>query len=792
MKYKSLVLCIVLALSMLPATIADEESPQEMFTLSGNVYDQEGNPAGMTSIKIESRESVWSSGGAYTLTDIPEGEYSVRAYFLENGHTAVYRQIYIDSDTALDWHVGKNWMTSKVHDSSGNIVDNPVLTNVKLVETDESVSLENGRSTIGPYAIGDYYTMRAYYGDIDHSTQYIHFKLQSGSMDNKLANDFEFHHGKNSLYGFLKDSSGSAMEEVTVSDGLQSVTTNNDGFYLLQNLQVGSQTSLTFTHGSSEVAPQINHTITTGESWLNQTATSEVNMPGNASFITQVQVIPINEPFMIRWQGGAYTEGYSLFMDGDQVLNNWPAPEYQFTPTETGNYEFSLIAVNVNGSTPTFQKLVLIVLPEQSDRDLWAVGMEWKYSIDYYPSATTREVTMTVVGKEPIEDSFGQSQETFLVRMNGPHYEDEEKSYRWVDSDNLLYVHTYWVDDPDSSSYFTEGTLGWNFTDSDGNQADLLSSNEDLNMHFNRTNVIGVPGHPNGYDDTSNIVTMTRDVELTTAAGTFMTTYICITDIDDGVKSWELWYNDTVRNWVKKIDRLPGSHSDYFVSELVSFDVPITPQFKTESSNFNVKDFQLEWAPFQGAISYELFEDGELIYSGDSTTITFEDKLDGSYDYQLKAIMSENYKITSEVKSINVEYVVPPVVVSLASPDSSQTETTNLLLDSDSSVIVSWNHIESPAYYSLVVQNGFISQEIYNGTSNTVTIDNLEEGLNRLRIVSVDTDGKVSEPSDSVFVTMEAGESVDDDSSSSNLPVLTIGVAVFFAFILLIPILRRT
>ena len=51
---------MVLALSMLPATIADEESPQEMFTLSGNVYDQEGNPAGMTSMKIESRESVWS------------------------------------------------------------------------------------------------------------------------------------------------------------------------------------------------------------------------------------------------------------------------------------------------------------------------------------------------------------------------------------------------------------------------------------------------------------------------------------------------------------------------------------------------------------------------------------------------------------------------------------------------------------------------------------------------------------------------------------------------------------
>ena len=59
MKYKSLVLCIVLAVSMLPASIADEapqEGPQEMFTLSGNIYDQEGNPAGMTSMQLE----IWA------------------------------------------------------------------------------------------------------------------------------------------------------------------------------------------------------------------------------------------------------------------------------------------------------------------------------------------------------------------------------------------------------------------------------------------------------------------------------------------------------------------------------------------------------------------------------------------------------------------------------------------------------------------------------------------------------------------------------------------------------------
>ena len=62
--------------------------------------------------------------------------------------------------------------------------------------------------------------------------------------------------------------------------------------------------------------------------------------------------------------------------------------------------------------------------------------------------------------------------------------------------------------------------------------------------------------------------------------------YICITDNNDGV-NLELWYNDTVRNWVKKIDRLPGSHSDSVIMEWTSFDVPVTPQFITEESNIS-------------------------------------------------------------------------------------------------------------------------------------------------------------------------------------------------------------
>ena len=118
-------------------------------------------------------------------------------------------------------------------------------------------------------------------------------------------------------------------------------------------------------------------------------------------------------------------------------------------------------------------------------------------------------------------------------------------------------------------------------------------------MHFNRTNIIGVPGHPNGYDDTINSINIDYGVEVTTSAGTFDTTHISIIDDNDQIISWELWYNSTVRNYVKIIDRLPGSHSEIVEYELTSFDVPLVPQFITEKSNLTDNDFIIEWANFQ-------------------------------------------------------------------------------------------------------------------------------------------------------------------------------------------------
>ena len=80
-------------------------------------------------------------------------------------------------------------------------------------------------------------------------------------------------------------------------------------------MDVGSEQTFTFMQGNSEVATPLIETITSGEGWMNATAEIEINLPSNVSFTTQVQTIPMS-PFTIEWQGGSYTDSYSLYEDG--------------------------------------------------------------------------------------------------------------------------------------------------------------------------------------------------------------------------------------------------------------------------------------------------------------------------------------------------------------------------------------------------------------------------------------------------------------------------------------------
>ena len=750
---RELTVVLLMLLPLLSGASLAQDSEQDLYGISGNVYDSEGDLAGATSIKVGSMNSIWSTDGSYSFDGIPPGEHTARAYFMNDGHTVVYRKISIQSDLEIDWHVDKNWVTFELEE---NEVYDPV--SVELIQTSESLQEYSNIGEFGPHEIGRYFTLLATYDDHNGSSQYIHFRMEAGSSSNPSPNHFQLSHGHNSIYGFLSDLDGNPEPGVTVRAGNKSSLTNSDGFYLLQNLEVGTTQNITAMVWGNELMQSIPVEITGDHGWTNLTATSNKNMPEFANFSTQIITSSL-EKVDIHWSGGNYTDYYSLYLNGDLVYRG-EQESYVFDPQEPGNYYFSVEASNSNGSKRNSQELRVVILPIQSDSDLWSTGMSWNYTILHTPYYQQNK-TYTTIGTESIHDAYGNLVEAYLLRISDEDYEEGEKAFRWVDKNNLMTTHTYWVDSPSVSSYYQEGFLGWEFTDSSGNSVNPLEyhAEDEINLHFNRTNIIGVPGHPNGYDDTTNKVQITQNYEIETIAGIFKTTYLRITDDNDGVVSWEMWYNETVRNWVKIIDRIPGSHSDVVSWELTSFEVPVTPQFITEDgSKITDDDFTIEWANFQGAGSYELTENGKLIYAGQDTNFSIKDKADGEYTYGLRAIMDTGTTIDGEMIVVRVSFVLhPPVFLT----DSHTIEGT--------SSEVSWSTVEGEVQYTvLVLYDDGTSSIAYEGNENSITVDVLEPGINRIRVMATLSDGVTSEYSDSIFITTP-----EETEGADNLPFQT-------------------
>ena len=764
----SLLTVFILLLSTFTAYSTTSEEDSQFYKISGNVFTFNGDKAGNTFVKLIPRDSVQTGNtGMYEITDVSSGEHTIRAYFLDNGHTTSYRKVFIEEDMVLDWYEGHNWITVEMFDSNGSYLDNSPMSTVRLVEANQSKSTVNGRLEFGPFEIGQYYTLMAYYGDIDHSTQFVHFR-----MEGSTPNDFDFRHGMNSKYGYITSSDGAAMSGITVSNGTFETQTNSDGFFIINGLEVGSTQQFTFKSGSIEVAPEQTVNISSGSGWMNISAPEKIRYPDPPNFITETQSIPLSMlPIEINWVGGSNTLFYTLNSNGEDVYEGF-SKSFIFDSDESGIFEFQIGATNINGTTNSTQKLLILVLPEQSSDDSWKPGMSWDYNIQYTPASVSPDpngvhsAKFTVLGKESVLDAYGNEKETFLLRKNDDYYMDKEKSYRWIDTQNLLPVKTYWEDDPSSSSYFTQGTMGWNFTDANGQPTTIFDiSSSSISLHFNRTNIIGVPGHPNGYDDTTNTVIITEDVMVSTPAGEFLTTHISIVDDKDGIVSWELWYNDTVKNWVKRIDRLPGSHAEKVEFTLSGYDLPLTPKFITEDGiSLDTNDYTVEWSPFQGAISYRLTQNGELVYNGNGTNFSFENQSDGQYIYELYAVLPSEATLKSDSINMTISFIPPVPTITTAS----QTIDSSIVLN------LTWEYFENVRWYSVVVEdvNGQ-KTEIYNGTNNFTGVKNLEEGQNRVRVQALLSNGLLSGFSDSIFIVVESKA-----EEASTLSIISVVAAI--------------
>ena len=774
MKLKSASIAILLMAVVLFPAVNSEENETENYSFSGNVYTNDGFPANLTSIKFNSMQSIWSSEGTYDYGAVPSGIHTARAYFMNDGHTVVYRKVLVDSDTSLDWYEGKNWATFKLLDEQGMPVSGESDAAVEILETGESLTLHGVISELGPYDIGAYYNIRVDHGTDSGPHQHVHFRMEPGSSSNPWPNDFEFRPGHNSKYGYLLNPMGAPVTGAMVSIGSTSTVTNDDGFFLLQNLEIGVIETLVAQQWGIEITDPVSVEVSAGEGWFNLTSTLEPRMPVPADFTTQITTTAM-EPVEIAWETGLHTDFTSLYMNGDLVYKG-NRESFLFEPTEPGTHVFQLESFNSNGSILGDRSLQVVVLPPQSASDLWSSGMSWSYHIISTPEYHQNK-TYTAIGTEIVEDAFGEDLDTYVLRVTDEAYGEGEKAFRWVDSENLLNVKTFWSDAPESSSYYQQGHLGWRFS-YNGLTANLLSGSHPDSLHFNRTNIIGVPGHPNGYDDTLNTVQITEGVEITTPAGLFTTTYISITDDSDGVVSWELWYNSTVRNYVRIIDRIPGSHSDSVIYDLTSFDVPTAPSFLTETNKlFHTDSYVIQWADYQGASSYDLYENGDLIYTGEETNFRTHDREDGSYAYEISATMPSGEVVQGEGVDIEVLFILQPPEFTL--PEETITHTS----DVSGGILVEWSVMtaqeetvlesqcgvniqcqtevdsrlmEEISWFQVTAEKDGVTEVLYRGPDNTMIFSEEESGQYRIRVQAhIDSRGSTSEYSDSIFIIVD-------------------------------------
>ena len=398
-KMKALTLAFLmlgsLTLSMVSAEDGDGSATH---TLSGTVYDSQGNIADQTYVKVVPMASVLSNttDGSYEFTGISTGLHAARAYFMNNGHTVSYRALYMDSDLTLDWVEGSNWVTMQFEDVNGNSLDfDNSNVSVTLLETGEQVSFDSPLLEFNLNPLNQYYTLKTVFDSVEDDAQYLHFRMNQGNgVDDMMPNHFVVQQSTSNLYGYVYGTDGLPLTETTISSSTHSAKTNSDGFYRFDNLVLGSNHTFSFEKSGDVPLPSHTVTIDSASGWMNFTATQSFEYPGPAQFTESEKTIGM-EPYTIQWLAGNLTNSYHLYSDGE-LLYTGVNTYYEFTPESQGSYEFTLVSFNPNGSTESPDSLLLIALGDETGEDLWSVGMSWEYKLTYMPMHE-QNVTITAL-----------------------------------------------------------------------------------------------------------------------------------------------------------------------------------------------------------------------------------------------------------------------------------------------------------------------------------------------------------------------------------------------------------
>lgn len=390
----------------------------------------------------------------------------------------------------------------------------------------------------------------------------------------------------------------------------------------------------------------------------------------------------------------------------------------------------------------------------------WAPGMYWTF--DYTEGTATEELNMTVLGTEVLTNLTGAPVTAYKVKEDRSS-DPDGRYYSWYDVSTLDIVAKYL----DNGANTMAVNITWTY---DGGPRPYEVGDE-LPVLYKRNSVISAMPMPvpRSYPSTYEVVGLEW---VTVPAGTFLCYNVTITDNSNGQVNWNYYYNETANHWVKMIDNRPAvlSMSVSSVSyELTAYGVAEEPVFITEGGERSVRSYEVDWADYDGAVEYVLYENGEEVYRGAATSYEAASRQDGSYEYVVEAVLSSGMCVSSGTLEIVVDYVVP---VPHFTTEAGTVEGGELT--------VSWTAVEGADRYILLVENGEEWEEAYNGTETSFTFTDLAEGSYRYRVQAVDGD-KVSELSSSLLMTVEGAKK---DISGEEMAVLVLSLAIGAAVII--------
>jgi hypothetical protein len=390
--------------------------------------------------------------------------------------------------------------------------------------------------------------------------------------------------------------------------------------------------------------------------------------------------------------------------------------------------------------------------------DLWLPGMEWNFFVEYTSGGKIEydNMTMTVLLKEKIQDNKGVIHESYKMLREWEN-EPETFSYFWYETENLDKIASY----TDYGTTNSRITYAWDYSSA----PKPFTIGEEIDLDFNATINVSVPGHPLIKRASSNIFKVEGLEKINLPFGTFDCYNITITDKDDGIISWNYYYSEELHHWVKIIDRMPDSMVDKVEYKLTS--ISSKPVITTEFGEVNEREIIIEWAQYPQAKSYVLYENDVMVYNGTSLQYFSSGKDNGVYEYVLKVWLDTGLKGSDDPFVISVNWSVSsPIFV-----------TDNQTIKNDS-YIITWKIVEEADKYVLYEND----TEIYNGTDLSLTISNKANDVYRYRVQTFNSTAGVSQLSTSLLITVENNDLIQD-SKFLGMGIIFLIIGILFTLL---------